>query len=475
MGTDMAIHDSDPLLRAVATGDTACPDGRALARLGALIRGQTVTPSADLGGQVQARMLSESLATSDDDRDAQLGLLIRNQRPAPVDLRDRVRARLVGSQRLVVQADPVRQQRHRLISAVIVAHLAAALVFAVIRFGHPSEHQLRPSEVAATAPGVARLPTDLPSSWSALRDGGDLFRLRRSPDLRSAARRAWGMERSAGDTAAALRWLIAQQSPDGRIATGQVDADHLLAVHGLATLALLGEGFGDPGRVAATRLACAWLAAQPTPENPTSLGITTLALVEGSLLFADPQLGQAANASLAQLAQAAPAAAPAGLFSLLAVECAYQGGLALPPRLLEQTRRTLARGLPADEERHVSRLGLATLGRVITGHHGVGATRLAEQLADMSPHEDASGLLDPLAWLPASLALRDLGGSTWARWSADLQQTIEPSLTRKDGLAWVAADQVRFANQVGGDVFATAVTVLNLQVAYRYLPVATNH
>jgi hypothetical protein len=476
---------TDPLLRALADGDPACPDGAALTRLGRLVRAQVPVAQTDLRSRLHQRLAFVTPISSDeegatidahyqghtsDTHLARLDALTALPLPRPVDLRAKVRARITGTARLTV-IDPAAAQRRRLISLVVVAHLAAALVFAVIRFG-TSGDLLAPVAEHTTmgAPGVTTLPTDLPARWSDLRQShGDLYRLRRSADLRAAARQAWGTARSAGDVGAALRWLVLQTGTDGRIGPAIDDPDRAAATQGLAILALLGEGFGDSARVAAARHACTWLATQGTPRSTAAQGIATLALVEGGLLLSDPGLCAVANA---RLADTAPLAAQ-GAFTLLAVESAWQGGLDVPPRLLEQTRRTLARTLPAADDHDLAKLGLAALGRTINGHLGASTIGLAGRLAEAAPTVDATGTTDPLAWLPATLALRDLGGAAWTTWAERLQNATEPTFTRAGGLAWVEATRVRHAHAAGGEVFATAATVLNLQAAYRYLPVAT--
>nr|MBA3939077.1 hypothetical protein [Planctomycetota bacterium] len=261
-----------------------------------------------------------------------------------------------------------------------------------------------------------------------------------------------------------------------------------------AVLALLGEGFGDRVRTAAARHGLDWLGnemaarnapaasagevgAQPAPlvgGNPITAGLACLALVEGGLLLGDADLRIQAEQAMAALDRGEPlqpGAAGLGGFTLLALETAQQGGLYVPGRLLQQARRTLGRSLPAQDD-DLGRLGLSAFARLIYGRRGDTATvHQIEHLDQQPPVRDANGRADPLTWLFASLAMREAGGDAWKHWSAALQANLLPVFTGEGAKRHVDPRQVRHLDQ-GGEVFATAVTLLNLQVAYRYLPLA---
>lgn len=501
-------RDSDPLLRAIATGDEHCPDGKALARLGRLIRGEGPV-AGDVRERVAQRLaVDEADVTVDeaaaidrhyDERIAdpaleRLGDLAGLLRPAPADLRDRVRKQLVASLRLApVSAEaPVssraqaeramlRGQRLRIILGVAGVHAAALLAFAVVQLG------LRPitqgesggSGWADAKPlpvqPVLKVPERLPASWRDLPNSGfDLLALRRSPELRTAARQRFGMERSAGTVACGLRWLLLQQDVDGRFVSGTADA--ALASHALATLALLGEGTGDSDsdrqRVAAVARALPGLATgDGTGQVPRSLA--TLARVEAALLAVGSRAE--AEAALADLARnlplgsaSGPGAGGVGGFTLLAAETAHQAGFAVPPVLLEQSRAISALIPAADAD--VGRVGLAGFARLAFGwRENPGTTTVVEALDGRMP-SIAQG--DALGWFPATLAAREAGGPRWDAWVSALQSTLLPLFSDTEpGVAMVPASAVHHAPD---DVFATAIAVLDLQAAYRYLPLAAS-
>ncbi len=349
---------------------------------------------------------------------------------------------------------------------------------------------------ATTNPAAGRLPLPprLPAMWSDIRtQGGDLFLLRRFPALRQAARGHFAMEESAQAVADGLAWLQARQDAEtGFFGHPSGDADRDLASQSLAVLALLGEGFGDRVRTAAARHGLAWLGSEIAGRNelqaseadapnepfgagnPVTAGLACLAMVEGGLLLGDPELRIQAEQALAAMDRGEPlqpGAAGLGGFTLLALETAQQGGLYVPGRLLQQARRSLGRSLPAQDD-DLGRLGLSAFARLIYGRRGDTATiKQIEHLDQQLPMRDASGRADPLAWLFASLAMREAGGDAWKHWSAALQASLLPTFTGEGAKRHVDPRQVRHLDQ-GSEVFATAVTLLNLQVAYRYLPLS---
>ena len=509
-----ASHDSDPLLRALAHGDEHCPDGKALAQLGRLLRSQQPRAS-DLRSRVESRLAvaDGQLASDDDERvdqhyehggdDADLSRLrglFTAIGPAPVDLRERVRKQLLASQRLAPVSDeaPVSsraqavqvQQRHhrlRLISTVIVGHLAAILVIAVL-FANRDLSTVNGNENGkgtTIMPPVPRLPEHGPQDWTQIPGSGfDLFVLRRSPELRSAARIRFNSERSAGAVACGLRWLAAQQGSDGAFAVANpTDASPTGTIRDAATsrqamviLALLGEGGGttsvDRERLECAQRALTALTREPllltTDSSPRARALVTLARVEGALLGLCPNT--VADSALRDLAEHAPATALDG-FAVLAIETACQGGLNVPPTLRERSRQILL--TPADaNEPELARLGLATFARAILGYRDNPATAaLSEALAARTP--TATSPLEPQGWLFATLALREMGGAAWDTWMAGLQSRVLPTFVDAGpGLAFVAGSNVN-----GNDdplqedtIWTTAATVLELQTAYRYLP-----
>ena len=469
--------DTDPLLRAIAAGDERCPDGRALARLGALTRDDGVRPRGDLAERVLHRLRADlpadaTLATAVDayvERGAitdaalgRLGELVRGvSLPRRVDLAERVRAGLARSD---ARSDRTLDgsARFRMWSAVIAGHIAAVLFIAVFR--GDIAHAAPPDPTAAAV--AAQVPQTTATSWAALAESGsDLFRTRREPALRMRLAQAYGLDAGAA-VPRMLDWIAAQQRPDGGFAGRDSDPDRALAVQSLAMLALLGEAPGERGNAVPhglNHLADLDLSAR----HPTAIGLAALALTEGALLTGDDARRSDAERALARvdLDATAPGALPG--FAWLALETAHHGGLAHSERQLQRARTAYGRGLP-DADAEVDRIGLAAFIRCIGGARNRPATQqLAATLALRPPHLDADGAAAPLRWLFPALALREAGGPAWMTWADGLRTTL-PALVDGDGR--VPATRIHYAD--GNDLLATALTALVLQVPYRYLPLA---
>lgn len=506
---------SDPLLRATADGDTACPDGQALAALGRAVRQASTVPRAvDLRAQVLTRLEALGQLSAEDDFDDEaidrfydgdgrgpaelvnLSNVIRNaaQAPHPIALSERVRNQLHGSLRFKAQRAIDLGSRWRIWSTVVAGHVAALLAISVYQF-HTNQPAPEPAIRSVTASGgdagmrgqvgspVQPTPKPLPAvgAWAQIPGTSiDLFAPRRSDSTRTAARNAAAMADTAPVVAGGLRWVLAAQDATsgrfGSLSTG----DQALAVHSLALLTLLGEGLDDRERAQAVRHGLTWLVEQQhvAPIRDTAAaGLSLLALVEGALLTGDAELRTLCTRALASSESVIPAQpGPAGLggYLLLAYETANQAGLSVPGRALETARRNLGRALPDIEHDDSGRIGLAAFARLILGRAANPSTPLLlSELGRMHrlPHVDPNGRIDPFGWFFATLAAHEAGGPLWNRWNEALHRTVLPALAEQDGLRHLSAANTRFAEAMAdGELFATSAALLELQVPYRYLP-----
>jgi hypothetical protein len=468
------MSDTDPLLRAVADGNPAAPDGEALMRLGQLVRTHCQPPShdrsttMDLSDRVRARLSSPNMETdADDDR---LRALIRAAATPPrsVDLTSAVRRRLTLERFLPMPSEP-RRRSLRILAAVLAGHVAAALVLGMVHIDLGGSHGDAPwSASTPSADSLAtlqagshtvqnQLPLRLPSTWATAREAGaDLLLPRRLPELREDLRRRAGLADSAPDVHAGLTWLA------------QHAADAPPPSRALAVLAILGEGDDDATRTAATRALLATLVETDPGVNRTDPA-TCLALTEAAVLWQDADLRRHAENVFSRLDANALTPDNDGGFTLLALELAQQHGFALPGQTLMAARRNLARALPADES-DIGRIGLAAFARFIFGlRHSPSTHHLVDLLAIQPPDIDAHPTVE--TWFFAALALTEEGGPTWSTWNhklADACRRVMP--VAADGQRHVAAASVTGAPD---DVAATARVLIALQAPYRYLPVAT--
>ena len=509
-------RDSDPLLRAVARGDEHCPDGKALVRLGRLLRSETPDP-ANVSERVIARLALDeahvttevteateaTVASIDEaaiDRHYDAGiddphlerlssLLLLLPRAAPVDLRARVRRQLLASMRLPpvtaespvstraqVQSTAQRTQRLRLIVAVVGVHVAALLAIALIQLGFHPTTQDGGNGGGWTTPKPQNPENkplaleQLPASWLDLPGSGfDLLALRRSAELRTLARERYHLAGGAGAVTCGLRWLIAQQQSDGSFAGRSGSADTQLNTAALATLALLGEGSGSsPADTARLAAITASLSRLETESLSAGAAVTPTTRAKLALVRVEAVLVGLAKPSTAVTALAALAPDHAELvgdgFAVLAVESALQAGMLVDPQLSDTLRSDLRNPLPITAS--TSRLATAAFARLTLGWRQNPGTEIL--LASLDEHLPTSEQRQPAAWLMPALAAREAGGERWEAWAPALVASLVPAFTdTAAGLACLPAAAVPDAPD---SVAATAAGVLALQVGYRYLP-----
>ena len=524
------MSDTDPILRAISDGNTSCPDGRALAQLGELVRIHSGPPRAvDLAGRVRSqldadavRIVDEPEALSVDEQALVDGLWDGDQPgspelvalsaliggiapPAAIDLTAAVRRSLKHVEAPAATTITLDStSRWRMWSAVIAVHVAAILAITLFQNAMQPPSLASAATVAATsgdgagsgtgigtstdghadaalrpAKDLQVLPVHLPGQWSDLQaKGGDLFLLRRFPEVRQAALGHYGMAASHDAIEQGVAWLTAQSTATGTFGPLSGAADRDLATQSLAALALIGEGLDDHARMRAVRSALGWIDAQLTNHSvhtDVATGMACLALVEGATLSGDALLRLQAEQALRNLDHGEPpqpGAAGLGGFTLLALETAVQENLSVPARSLIQARRSLARSLP-QQENDYGRIGLAAFARMIYGMREQPSTAREIQLLTTMLPAAHDGQSDPLGWFFPTLAMREAGGAAWDHWAAALQNALLPQFQSVGpGLARVHASQVHYADVHGGDVFATSLAVLDLQVPYRYVPLA---
>ncbi|GEM_PF-1271990 len=350
------------------------------------------------------------------------------------------------------------------------------------------------------------------------------LRLRVSPERSEILLRRGGSEKTERAVDAALAWLAAHQSPDGRW-----DADGFgrlcpevapcggegtlrnedTAITGLALLAFLGAGHTHLSGPYATniRKGLGWLLQQQRPDGDLrgtgrmyAHAIATLALCEAYALTRDKALwGPAYRAAMfivyAQNPQTGgwryqPRAVICDTsvfgWQLLALRGARIAGIQVPDTTWERAQNWLrlaswgkAGGLASYLQRSMDR-------------HGPTPPMTAEALAcrlflgvpvrDPAVQEAVQYLLENLPdyrvrnvyyWYYASLSLSQVGGEVWARWNERMQDILLRT-QRRSGHAvgsWDPAYNVAW-DTVGGRIYTTALSTLCLEVYYRYAPEA---
>lgn len=521
--TDNNTHD--PLWKALVQGDTSCPDGESLVALGQLLRTEAqCTASADFA----ARVLAASASTSENDlidamyNDDQQGSVAAAD-PGLAKLR---RVTQAGSElpqavnMLPEVLDGLRRRRHthedsedngvtrwRVWSSVIFAHVAALITVTVLwaQYNLDTSHLetegdtapiMYTNRQAAQRENVgdqymdlhqldqhveAALAGELPQRWSQLRGRADaLFIIRQNDELKNMYRSFYGSNGSQATVNAALSWLQTQQQKNGAFTTAQArSSSRALATHALATLALLGDGVHDTNRqsiIAACQFLRKWvdergafLIGEEDASSEAAQGMAILATVEASILLADTQLQDLCEKMIAAHApqQLQRHAGLDGYF-LLALETAQTAGIAVSRKDLISIRQRIRSG--AKNSQDLGKSGTYTFARYINGFRDAQVQTSLHIFAEHLPDADSNQRIDPLAWFFPSLALREAGSIDWRNWNSSLQRATLSCFTYDNvkNLAWIPGARVRHANS--NDVFATSMALLNLQTAYRYVP-----
>ncbi len=474
---------TDPLLRAVQTGDPRCPDGTALARLGRTVRSAAGEPSPELRDSVAQRVGADrdedalidahfDRGRAEDPALTALAVLVARaaRPPRRIDLASAVQQRLArgGASRRLATASGTAQLdaegQRRVWWWVAAGHLAAALLLIVVQ---PSPQRSLADASAAVPPQAMAPESSGPASWADT-TAESLLAARRTAVSRQQLAAAFGMGESVPAITGAVRWLVAAQTiggaDDGRFGPGIADAEQAVAVQASVILALLGEGEDDLGRASAIQRGLAWLERQPLPRTSRSGCLVAWCWTEAALQLHSDHARQQAIRHLAAIDPLS--AGPTAAIGLLALELGRAGGLPIPERTLLKARRQIAQ--PLGDEQDPARLGSAAMIRIVLGMRELDSTRIA---LDRLVAGGAATTADPLAWFMPTLALREDGGERWTWWRAHrLQPVLDAMVETSRSTSMVPAHRVRWASEAGGDIAATAWSVLVLQAPYRTIP-----
>ena len=526
------MSESDPIWRALATGDEACPDGQALSKLGALLRAEThVQATSDFS----QRVLAACAEAGDEDAlideyydgnqrstvgavDPGLDKLRRLARrgaqvPDPVDLLPDVMDNLHRHSARHEQSELDRVTRLRIWATVIVGHVAAIITIVVLHGQVFNPQELITEQQYALLPNTQErllieqtkeridieqldretseaMAAGLPLRWSQIRGEPDvLFLLRQNNKLKELYRRYYGNDACKATLQAGLAWLRDQQQGDGSFLgaafTGSADGSRALATQSLALLALMSDGIAAGEQEQIVRRGVSYLQRwldedgqfvfdqRDLASSDVAVGMASLALVEAALLLADDELVLQAELVINRNlpAQRHMTAGLDGYF-LLALETANVGNITVNSQDLSAIRGRARSGSNAADMGHT---GLMALTRYLYGYRD--SKRLREQLDRMVetlPQLDQHQRCDPLQWFFPTLAIREAGGEEWKQWNTAMQRALLPCFHYNNisQQAWVPHQRVRYADN---DVLATSLVLLNLQADHRYIPLARSH
>jgi hypothetical protein len=325
-----------------------------------------------------------------------------------------------------------------------------------------------------------------------------------------------GSQETEKAVAAALEWLAAHQSEDGRWDSDGFDlrcpAGDLCEGHaverqsdtgltGLSLLAFLGAGHThlSTGKYRETvRRGLSWLLRTQRPDGDLQFGgriyahaMATISITEAFAMTKDERLKGPAQKAILWLAQAQHPESGGwrygpGQFgdtsvygwAVLALRSARSAGLDVPdttwlaarrwlPLVVSGRNKGLASYRPGYPPSHAMTAEALFCRQVLEG-------KVDANLAAEAADHILTKLPDPADyhlyyWYYGTLCLFQMGGPTWDRWNDRLTATLLGS-QRTSGHAQGSWDPGKPFGVDGGRVFSTACSCLCLEVYYRYLP-----
>lgn len=257
-------------------------------------------------------------------------------------------------------------------------------------------------------------------------------------------------DRYAENIGRALQWLVAEQDKNGSLAGDAAAYAHLYC-HGMATIALC-EAYGMTGDSALRAPAQAAIDYIVAAQHPT----------RGGWRYGPRQLGDTSSSG----------------WQVMALKSAVLAGIDVPAetytlahRFLDSVAAGRFGGLASyrpDEAVKASMTAEALFTRQLLGLDRENAANneagdyLLERLPDFRQY-------NLYYWYYGTLTMYQLGGKYWKAWNEALRDTLIQH-QRKGGHLEGSWDPLRPWGGHGGRVYSTALSVLCLEIYYRFLP-----
>jgi hypothetical protein len=376
---------------------------------------------------------------------------------------------------------------------------------------------------AADSSGVG--PPQLPGRRGGLGDQSlpEVYRLRTSPDRARLAERHGATRDTEAAVQAALKWLAAAQSADGRWAPRQFGAgrEAKIAGHerygagstadtgltGLAALAFLAAGNTplDGTYQATTRRALEFLVRSQGAdgslggeaaiyESMYCHGMATIALTEAYGMTKDARLRDPVRRAVLYTlgaqdpqgggwryrSQESGDTSQLG-WQLMALKSAELAGIPVPDDAWKGVGRFLKSVSSGSGGGLASYRPAENVSRTMTAEALVCRQFLGMPAESPTAQEAGNYLLAALPgaersdfyyWYYATLGMYQLGGLHWQRWNDALRATLPASQVQSGAFAgsW---DPDNVWGNYGGRIYSTALGTLCLEVYYRFLPLTT--
>lgn len=372
-----------------------------------------------------------------------------------------------------------------------------------------------------SVPGGAAWELAAPQPTAESRELPDAYRSRSAAQRAAALARGGGNGMTEASVQAALHWLAANQSADGRWdcslhgggremktlghdrggAGGEADT----AVTGLAVLAFLGAGHTHyDGKYSATvRRGLEFLARTQAADGNLAgnaelfarmycHGMATLALGEAYGMTGDSGLRPFVQRAVGYTIRSQHPVTGGWRYQpgdegdtsqlgwqLMALHSAELAGLPIPVatrngmiRFLNTVTAGPQRGLASYRPRTTPSRTMTAEAMVCRAFLGLqpGEPALREAVAYLLQETPQGGPFNEYYWYYATLALFQIQGSAWEAWNAALQERLLASQETRGTLAGSWPSDTVWGGY-GGRVYTTAMNALCLEVYYRHLPV----
>ena len=347
-----------------------------------------------------------------------------------------------------------------------------------------------------------------------------VYRSRFTEDRAALLERFGGSQQTEAAVQAALAWLAANQSADGRWYgrghgggretrvyghdRGGAGADADTGITGLALLAFLGAGQThlDGDYQEHVRAGLEFLARNQARDGnlagPARLfarmychGMATLAISEAYAVTGDPQLRPIVERAIAYTVYAQHPVGGGWRYQpgddgdtsqfgwqLMALRSAELGGIPISPSTRSRLQTFLGRAATGPQRglasyRPGSGPSPTMTAEALACHLFLGNVPSQAALAEAVPYllreTPASGAINLYYWYYGTVALFQLQGPAWSAWNQDLKTRLlgiqEPAGSWPLTTVWAS---------YGGRVYTTAMATLCLEVYYRHLPLYTN-
>jgi len=252
-----------------------------------------------------------------------------------------------------------------------------------------------------------------------------------------------------------LNWLVAHQQPDGDLFTGPPGMAYMYS-HAIASMAIC-EAYGLSGDTNLKRPAARAIQFVINSQDP----------VGGGWRYSPGQLGDTSVFG----------------WQMFALRSAHLAGIKIPPKILKACSRYLDQASDQKRVTYAYQPGRnptptmtaeALLSRQLLGWPR-DFPALVKGVGQISADLQSSGERNIYYWYYATQLLHNMQNEQWERWNLKIREGLIGMQVKEEGCAHGSWDPFspspdRWAALSGGRLYLTSLSILTLEVYYRYLP-----